>query len=232
MILGQIVAISFASSLFLALLHLPTIAGNNSATGVTATRSKQILAGAVGLALATVFVVPSTTASSSFLPNLLVMHAVIVLPLVKLAWERSATLDKASRRPAVPRSGSSPSFQQLYYAAAIVSLISHAKNSFALYPRVKSLQEFGQLLQATLKSHPAQQSISWDVICTNGIWQIWSWLEVYKFRSRGHIGNGQAFVAAIVIGFTPTFGSAVALAIFLGMREDWIARQRREAKKD
>ena len=240
MLLGQVVAISVASSLFLVVLSLQIIKSKNRPTFSIAAPTR-LLEGCIVAAFVTVFMVPSTTTSRRFLPNLLAMHAIIVLPLAQIAWNTTAS-EAAShtrhrmRHTRLPSISSAileqASFKPLYYATAGASFLLHLKHSLAVYPSVKSIHQIGELFWETINRHPAQQSISWDVICTNGIWQLWSLMEVWKFKREGRINKSQAFKAVAVIGLTPTLGAATSIGVFLGLREDWIVGKRRQAKKE
>ena len=239
MLLGQVVAISFASSLFLAVLGQPSTTANRSIVSIAA--PTRLLEGCIFVAIVTVLFVPSTIPGWTFLPNLLAMHAVIMLPLAQIVWNASAS-EAAShtrhrmRHTRLPSISSAiteqASFKPLYYATAAAALALHLKHSLAVVPHIKSLHHVGELFWSTINQHPAQQSISWDVICTNGIWQIWSLIEVWKFKGEGRIDNSQVLKAIALIALTPTLGAGASLALFLGMREDWLIKTRRQAKKE
>lgn len=226
MILGQIVAISFASSLFLAKLSLPRHRAQTRARA----GSTRLLEISVFIALATVLIVPATVTGPAFLPNLLAMHAIIVLPLIQLARGSSQMTDTVERKNS-PQAMQSRNFKQLYFAAAAAALLLHVKNNWPVFASVNSLEEFGKVFWSTVNLHPAQSSISWDVMCTNAIWQLWSWLEVYRLKREGRIEWIDAIKGAGVVGLTPTIGSASSIGFFLGLREEWLARPASTAKE-
>lgn len=210
MILGQIVAISFASALFLAsLANLPR-------AGMV--KSSSFLNWSVALAFLTVAIVPNTVEDKTFLPNLLVMHILITMPLFGLS--DTTTSNGASKAPQ-----SSSSFKRVYWTIALISAAMHVKHSIpALATSNYSLERFAQQIWPVVNSYPAQSSISWDVFCTNLIWQLWSTIEIWNFRNQ--IGLLESLKALSCIAVVPTFGSASAIAAFLALREDWIAKEK------
>ena len=262
MVLGQIVAISFASSLFLALLSLPAVTFANKArpgsvriAGHTASGPTRLLEGSILLAFLTIALVPSTLSGTGayglpFLPNLLAMHAVILLPLVQVARRPSDSTNedrmqthashrlRHSRFPSMSsalagKHDSPASFKPLYLAVAGLSLALQAKHSLALlaHPRF-SLRWLAETLQETVQSYPAQSSISWDVICTNAIWQTWAALEIWAFWRGGRISGRKALAAVTAVGLTPTLGSATSIGLVLAWREDWLQAETGHIKAD
>ena len=264
MVLGQIVAISFASSLFLALLSLPAVAGSSKARPAAGRNPRhrgagpsRPLEGSVLFAFLTVALVPNTLSGTGagayglpFLPNLLAMHAVILLPLVQVGRRPSdsATEDRVqtqtshrlrhSRLPSMSsalagKHDSPASFKPLYLAVAAASLALQAKHSLALlaHPRF-SLRWLAETLQETVQSYPAQSSISWDVICTNAIWQTWAALEIWAFWRGGRISGRKALAAVTAVGLTPTLGSATSIGLVLAWREDWLQAETGHIKAD
>lgn len=210
MILGQIVAISFASALFLATLANSRRSGSGSPS--------TFLNWCIGLAMVTVAIVPYTVEDKRFLPNLLVMHVLITLPLFGVSNTLPTDVKVAS-------SQTTQSFKRLYGAIAIASGIMHLNNSIpALAAANYSIEAFGNQFWQTIYSYPAQSSISWDVICTNGIWQLWSFIEIW--RSRKDHSLGETGKALLCVGFVPSLGSATGIAAFLAIREDWLAKKR------
>lgn len=207
MILGQIVAISFASALFLAALANTSRSGSGSPSSFLIT--------SVAVAFLTVAVVPYTVEDKTFLPNLLIMHVLITLPLFTLSNSKQATITLKSR--------SSGSFKWIYWTIALVSAAMHAKHSLPALAAVGySWEKFDATLWQVVYSYPAQASISWDVMCTNGIWQLWAVIEIW--RSRLQHSRFETGVALACVGIVPTVGSASGIAAFLAIREDWIAQ--------
>ncbi|KAH9028412.1 hypothetical protein EDB84DRAFT_1498475 [Lactarius hengduanensis] len=155
MLLGQLVAISVATNLFFLALVPP--AKEKKKTASAASSVPLVLWLSVLASLATVMLVPHSLRHDYFLSNLLVMHALLVLPLL-------------------PLPGSSPRAVRLRMAARtlywIVALLSAAA-------RVRTITVSGSLsagpgtLWAVLKSHPAQASIGWDVVWTTISVLIW-----------------------------------------------------------
>lgn len=99
----------------------------------------------------------------------------------------------------------------------------HVKHSIpALAAQNFSLEQFAQQIWPTVYSYPAQSSISWDVFCTNAIWQLWAFMEIWQYRKQHSLlESGKAL---IFVALVPTFGSASAIAAFLALREDWRAK--------
>lgn len=216
MILGQIVAISFASALFLATLANSRRSGSGSPS--------TLLQWCIGLAMITVAIVPYTVEDKTFLPNLLVMHVLITVPLMAV----SNTLPQPEVRQNSP--AKIASFKSLYWAIAIVSAAMHVKHSLpALAASQYSLERFGDQFWRTIYSYPAQSSISWDVVCTNGIWQLWSFIEIWRTR-RQHslLETGKALIC---VGLVPSLGSASCIAAFLAIREGWLENKGSPAKR-
>lgn len=220
MILGQIVAISFASSLFLASLALTNVK--------TYTKGpSSLLRTAVLLAIGTVFLVPMTVKDKTFLPNLLVMHALITAPLLLVSNSRSSSSSHDVSKPRPQHLATSGyTYKTLYKTIAVISALLHIRHSLALWPMIQE-RGFGATIESlfadTLFVYPAQSSISFDVLCTMAIWQLWSILEIYRLR-KGRTAL-QIIAAATCVGLVPTFGTAAEVAAFLAMREDWLAAE-------
>jgi hypothetical protein len=226
MILGQIVAISFASALLLATLAKIQTTRSSSAIN-SAPTSTYILQVCVVLAFVTVFIVPYTVQDKSFLPNLLIMHILITVPLLQLS---SSSSSKPSQQPAATPRPSTLPFKRIYWSVALVSALMHMHHSLPALSSVNwSLDTFGYAFWNTIYSYPAQSSISWDVICTNGIWQLWSFMEIWK------LSKGKSLLdiskASLCVGLVPTFGSAAGIAAFLAIREDWLVHDANKAVK-
>ena len=214
MILGQIVAISFASALFLAAL------ANAPRSGSAFPSSFLIVC--IAVAFISIAIVPYTVEDKTFLPNLLIMHVLITLPLFALSNIQPANRAQSARR--------SMNFKWIYWTIAIVSALMHAKHSLPALAAVNySWEKFDATLWQVVYSYPAQASISWDVMCTNGIWQLWAVIEIW--RSRLQHSRFETGVALACVGIVPTVGSASGIAAFLAIREDWIAQDTLADKK-
>lgn len=159
MLFGQLVAISVATNLFfLALVPLTkekTKAASGAVPRAGPSSVPPVLWMSVLASLATVSLVPHSLRHNYFLENLLVMHALLVLPLLPLPSPRAVRLRMRTRT--------------LY---GLVALLSAAV-------RIRTVTVSGSLtagpgtLWAVLNSHPAQASIGWDVVWTSMSVLIW-----------------------------------------------------------
>jgi hypothetical protein len=153
MLLGQVVAISVAANLFyvaLSLSHLPS--GKTSPSRPAASPPWTLWLSVVA-SMATVVYSPHTT-NTTFRPNLLIMHIFIVLPLIyppNIDGQRFKTYT-------------------IYTTVTLLSVTIHAwttaKAFLALPGDARTLLGFGRSALQTFFSHPAQSSISWDVVWT------------------------------------------------------------------
>ncbi|GLB38778.1 hypothetical protein LshimejAT787_0506430 [Lyophyllum shimeji] len=192
MLLGQLVAISVASNLFYLALLLrapsPVPASDGGKQPPKSTKSKPprasvsvspTLYAPVLLAFATIFYSPYTSvASGTFLPNLLLMHSLIFIPLVLPPSSSSLSLPKITLR----------TFALLLSAA---SLLLHANATLRALASLQTpdtgtpgrlspwdLRAFGAAAWDTLQAHhPAQSSIGWDVVWTNVSFVLWTALS-------------------------------------------------------
>ena len=166
MLLGQVVAISVASNLFYLALTLSESHSPSSKMKSPPYMAPPVLWISVLISLFTVAATPFTT-PRTFLPNLLVMHALLVVPLV--SFTRSSALKQGSHL--VIR------LQTLYGLILALSFAMRLRTSFVA---ITSLPDYNQSPQAfffsaweILHSHPAQSSIGWDVIWTSISFVIW-----------------------------------------------------------
>jgi len=177
MVLGQLVAISVAWSLFnLALV----VTSRQKSNRQRPTKIPLTLSIPVILSLLTVSLSPYTNAQT-FLPNLLAMHALLVLPLLPPLSLFNPTL-------------LAPEGTSFYTLIAIISTILRLRTNwkalsvlgvtsspFFSYKHPADLGTLmwnapGVVFEAAIKalhSHPAQASIGWDVIWTSFIWLVW-----------------------------------------------------------
>lgn len=233
-------AISFGSGLFLSLLY---------STGSSAMRSSRkaivsttILETSIALASASILFVPRTLGAdgtgSLFLPNLLAMHAIIVLPLLPHLLPTSHAATQASAQ-AVPQSSKHKPLYHIYASAALFATFMHVRNTLPLLASLHTwrdpsstwsaiLEDFAKKIASAFVSHPAQQSISYDVACTNGIWQMWSWYDIWL--DTGKCSSSKTWekaVATSTIALVPTFGAAPCVGAYLAIRELWMDRKSR-----
>lgn len=167
MLLGQVVAISVASNLFyLAVTASPIRPSSKRPAPDTV---PFVLWTSVILSLGTVFLIPHSIENDYFLLDLLVMHALLVIPLV-------APRSLLSSRFLRMRVGT------LYTLLAIVTLVPRARTITSMLNSVPFDADRGPLehylgvaraLWETLHSHPAQSSIGYDVIWTTISFFMW-----------------------------------------------------------
>ncbi|GAA6022399.1 hypothetical protein JCM11491_001578 [Sporobolomyces phaffii] len=217
MLLGQIVAVSFAQSLFFAALALvprvaPRAPSGGRPLGPPAGQTWQLLAAVVLGAIGTTLV-PARVETGEFLPLLVAIHVVAVVPLVD-----SVLPDWRVRLP--------PSRLYFNYAfialrlrwATVAQLVDVAYVAQApvrrILPAVKSL--FVAEWQV-LNSHPAQASISWDVVCAT--------LSAVAFCVYDNATEPESelvvpyeLVALLVVA-TPVVGLQSTVAMYLAVRE-------------
>ncbi|KAJ7708578.1 hypothetical protein B0H16DRAFT_1632244 [Mycena metata] len=157
MLLGQFVTISVASSLFYLALPWNVLSLAPVALWLL-----------VLLSLGTVAMSPFTS-ERSFLPNLLLMHTFIILPL--LVPDRLFPLAQAS---AETKSRFGISLKTLYMIVFSAALVLHARatGQAAGDPPV-SVRDLALKAWNVLHSHPAQSSIGWDVIWTSILFVVW-----------------------------------------------------------
>ena len=154
MLFGQLVAISVASNLFF--LALP----RKSEMKSRASTVSPVLWLSVLASLLTVFLVPHSLRHNYFLSNLLMMHALLVIPLL-----RPVTSVHTGRLHISTRT--------LYQLITLLAVIARLRTALS----TNGLQTMNgrSTLWAVLTSHPAQASIGWDVVWTS-ISFLW-WIE-------------------------------------------------------
>ncbi|KAF5356381.1 hypothetical protein D9758_009530 [Tetrapyrgos nigripes] len=175
MLLGQLVAISVASNLFYLALSLSSYTpGPNEIT----LRAKPILWLSILISLLTVANTPYTT-EQTFLPNLLIMHAMLTVPLFYVSF-RKYSFDSTGRF--------SIHFRTLHFIIFLFTSLMRARTIITAFQAVPyytepsvadlySLLNLRPLLHAlweTLHSHPAQSSIGWDAVWTSGSFVVWT----------------------------------------------------------
>ncbi|GAA95968.1 uncharacterized protein L969DRAFT_53805 [Mixia osmundae IAM 14324] len=204
MLMGQMVAISVASSLFFA----AWLAATSTTIPMKDTR---LLTQICILAVASVLFVPGTItpkgAQSNFLPVILGMHAIIISPLVWRAREPSSPANEQRLRGT-------------YLVSALMSGLIHLVNYVAVFERVTDqpdlLARTGrvmQLLEETISIHPAQSSITWDTIMTSAVACLWILIDVRK-QPLSSILSAVGLVLA-----TPIASAGVTVPLYLAMRE-------------
>ena len=170
MLLGQIVAISVATNLF----YLALVLSESSVSGRLKRTVSLKLVISVLLSLGTIALSPFTS-QKTFLPNLLVMHLLLFIPLI-------------SNTPSSPEvSSSAPKFSiSLKTLYRIIHLACAGIHVRTIFVAISSLQASSSLPSSQssfldvfneawtiLYSHPAQSSIGWDVIWTSISFIVW-----------------------------------------------------------
>lgn len=226
MLLGQVVAISVAQNLFFAALSLaprskrPVTANTPDDLAGPArtsdTHASWTLILSVLTSLFTVGVSPRVISTPYFLPNLLLMHVLLILPLVPL-----------------PTRISSLSLGRLYTYTAIIPLrLRLPTYTTLLAGRELSpeglrawLPEMFNTAYTTLFAHPAQSSIGYDVLFASLSFIVWMALENHRM---GENKVGWVWVAGLA-SMTPLVGVAVSGGLYLGAREVELERVREAA---
>ncbi|KAF5319784.1 hypothetical protein D9611_012885 [Ephemerocybe angulata] len=175
MILGQVVAISVASNLFyVALLSStrPKRSDKDKSTDADiAVPAKLWLP--ILISILTIATSPFTT-ETTFLPNLLVMHALLIVPLLSISPLKHTK-----------------SWFKLSIFYLLIFLISIPIRSRTMLAAAGSLPETDASALAlvqeqwkVLHSHPAQSSIGWDVVWSSLSFIVWSALTPSASRSK------------------------------------------------
>jgi alpha-1,2-mannosyltransferase len=153
MLLGQLVAVSFSTGLFITASTLRP-------------RSRQIDKRRIWLllvplagAMATIYRQPSVVGTSKFMPNLLAMHGLLLLPLF--------FSPRATTPPPTPAAQTVHGLTRaeifIYTVLGCAAALIH-KVSFDAFEETLGSKPFFKSLWYLIFSHPAQGSISFDVI--------------------------------------------------------------------
>ncbi|KAI8375866.1 hypothetical protein BD560DRAFT_392137 [Blakeslea trispora] len=181
MLLGQVVAISFASCLaFAVFLAYPVVV-----THVPNNLIQRLAVCSAG-GLATVVLSPFVAEGTGFMPNLLVMHALLILPLFQT-------------KPAK----NNPAPVMIYVFASGANLMIYLQQWFqalASLPVISISQIVTHL--TAVWSHPAQASISSDIVCMQLITMTWIWV------------HRDVDYALLLILLTPILSASVTLPLF------------------
>lgn len=164
MLLGQMVAISVALALFLTALSLrPT------------TRPTSYIPLSVYLplftAMITIYAVPHYVQTEHFATNLLLMHGLLLLPLISWSHPRDTTMTKR-RLDLHPTT--------LYTALVGIAVVIHAINAQEVIKSASQNTSIIRQLYHQIFSHPAQASISLDVVWVAIIMAFW-WMTTGSF---------------------------------------------------
>ena len=156
MLLGQLVAMSVSTSLFLAALYLHPRRPTHPSQGAPPRLYVPLV-----LTMVTIHLVPRFAGTDRFLNNLLWMHALLLVALL-------APYSKPGEKEtlAIP-------FPALYTLLLAGSAAVHIPNTFRMLETVPSGQTTLTHLIHKAFSHPAQTSISLDVVCVGLTLVLW-----------------------------------------------------------
>ncbi|KAJ6535950.1 hypothetical protein DFH09DRAFT_1042991 [Mycena vulgaris] len=212
MLLGQLVAISVASNLFY--LSLVLAAPPPSILRPSRPWAPPALWLPVLISLGTVASSPFTD-DHTFLPNLLIMHSLIVVPL--LAPDKHFHEARKSRL--------SMGLSTLYVIVFVAALGMHTRaTSSTLGDPALSATDFAHEAWRVLHSHPAQASIGWDVIWTSVSFVAWLVLRPEQ-KPRG---SPRVLTAAYLLLATPLVSVGVLAPHVLRPREEELEESKDE----
>lgn len=203
MFLGQVVAISVASNMFyIALLYGKSANGSSAPADEKAQRTASSRSGAASpfqgprllqlstlLSLVTVALTPYLS-QSWFLPNLLVMHVLLFIPLMV-----SGTTPKTREAGLSTRT--------VYSTITVLAILLRLRTVYdALYSpsAVASQADLLPALWRTLHEHPAQASIGWDVVWTTISLIAWVVTDP-RFKDSGLLAMLASPIMAGPVGF-------------------------------
>ncbi|KAG2179950.1 hypothetical protein INT43_003737 [Umbelopsis isabellina] len=203
MLLGQVVAISFAACLFFAVMAcLPirpagTVAFNASITAICAV-----------VGIVTVVVSPFVATGSGFMPNLMLMHAVLVVPLLlPNNWLHPFTVRQSRALAAIYLFSAGANFVNLLQQ--LIPAIVTAKAQFI--PEMISV----------FMGHPAQSSIGCDILCVNYFCAAWMILDSQSLDrpKQGLHTKMNRKIAYFLCAATPVLSISITLPLYLAWRE-------------
>jgi hypothetical protein len=203
MILGQVVAISVASSLFFAvMLAYAPVVNKEPSQRLLNSLSLSTIGG-----ILTVILSPFVASGSAFMPNLLVMHILLVFPLIHSGF---STNSKSNKEPMIYA-------MVLYTLAAGANLAIYMNQWFECLATLtwqKSIfYDAYSMVISTFFGHPAQTSISYDIVCMQFISIAWMWTS-----SKSQCQTVPSWVWLTMI-MTPVFSASVTLPLFFAASE-------------
>ncbi|KAF4223382.1 hypothetical protein CNMCM6457_000491 [Aspergillus fumigatiaffinis] len=174
MLLGQVVAISFAQSLFAAtvVVSLPRQSRSPPQQPATASRSDDhsresktlwvppalLELGPVLISLLSAAVVPLVAHTSYFMPMLLIPHLLLFVPgilspgMLPRGWGKSQPVAVVARR-----------YAMVFKWLSTILVVLVAQSTYAL--AVTAEGALWRRLLSAMSEHPAVSSVSWDVVC-------------------------------------------------------------------
>jgi hypothetical protein len=203
MLLGQLVAISVASSLFFLALSSAPLAPKQLHH-----RAPLVLWLPVVVSLLTTVLVPYTS-PTTFLPNLLVMHALLIVPLLPLP-ERglsSQALSIPVRKLHAISTLLCLSLRLISFRRTFLSPLPASRTISAL---ISTVSARFPLVVSTLHAHPAQSSIGYDILWSCATFGAWTIFE----------GERSTWDTAIATAGGPLSGFFVADALSVLMKRE------------
>lgn len=201
MLLGQLVAISVASNLFYLAICLSTPRSRSEKSN-SSLLAPPILWISVLLSLITVGVSPLTS-ERTFLPNLLLMHALLFVPFMS-----NPTPNLAGKN------GFSIKIRTLYGITTVLVLVLRLRtilSALSYIPQeAKTLKMVVVMAWRVLHSHPAQSSIGWDVVWTTISFFVWKILGV-RMQTQDSLGPK----------LVPLATSTLVASVGVSAADDW-----------
>ncbi|KAK1235128.1 hypothetical protein PQX77_001651 [Marasmius sp. AFHP31] len=169
MLLGQLVAVTVPANLFYLALVLSgrEFRSDSSKHQPVAPKAPPVLWISILLSLVTVANSPYTNANT-FLPNLLVMHALIVVPFLFVTSVSARS--NGGGRFYIP-------YSTFYAVLFTVILGLRIKATLAAGAGSGSFIPFCKAIATALHSHPGQATIGWDVIWSTTSFVVWTCLD-------------------------------------------------------
>ncbi|KAI8994552.1 hypothetical protein BDB01DRAFT_846590 [Pilobolus umbonatus] len=198
MLLGQVVAISTSAALFFAVMisYQPIAKSNPSFTSLY-TLCISSVSGII-----TVVISPYVASTELFMHNLLIMHLLLFLPLINQKYIQISDMKIHVL------------IISLYIFAAGTNLVIYVNQwlqCIVTTPRSDHIiSDLIHQLISTFFAHPAQSSISYDIVCVNVISIAWMLTHVKSYTSRW---------VYMTILLTPLLSASVTLPLFLATTE-------------
>jgi hypothetical protein len=218
MLLGQIVAISVASNLFYLALLLSEPSMSSRNLSVKQTVSLRLVI-SVLLSLVTVALSPFTS-PKTFLPNLLVMHILLFVPLIS----KTPSSLETSPSPTSFSINLKTFYRIIHLACAgihvrtvlsAIGILQASSSSFQTPDPPDMFREAWTILF----SHPAQSSIGWDIIWTSLSFIAWILLRP-RSSMNYDLGRNTYGIAMYLLLATPVASIAVTAPYALQPRGD------------
>lgn len=223
MLLGQIVAISVASNLFYLALILSDSSAVPSRRNLSLKKTVSVrLVVSVLLSLVTVALSPFTSLMT-FLPNLLLMHALLFVPLISIT-----TSSSSETSPAPFSVDLNTLYRIVHFACAGIHTRTVVAAIGSLQTSSKSSDIFKEAW-TTLYSHPAQSSIGWDVIWTSFSFIAWILLRP-RYDGSGMLNKFDGIVVYLMLA-TPVASIGVTATYALESRGDVAEGERRNVSR-